>query len=253
MKKAFMAIVSIFMLSSLLFPNPYGPKWQLRVLLQKSPHKLQATDWSQEIIYFLLIDRFFNGDSTNDAGNNPQSHVQYDPQLQNHEALKTYQGGDLAGVIKKLDYLDSLGVSTIWLSPVFDNSDSDFMGWWPYHGYHPIDFFEVDEHFGSLDLLRELVAQAHARGLKVILDMIYNHVAPDHQWTKNEFYWQEQGYSLWFHPHSGVDESTSIQDWQDQQQLETRELGGLPDLAQENPHVYDFLLDVSKFWIVETN
>ncbi len=249
-------LITIFVFGifpSLLLPDAYGPKWQPRVSLQKSPHQLQAIDWSQEIVYFLLIDRFFNGDSTNDAGNNPQSHVQYDPQLENDEALKTYQGGDLAGVIQKLDYLDSLGVSTIWLSPVFDNSDSDFMGWWPYHGYHPIDFFQVDEHFGSLDLLRELVAQAHARGLKVILDMIYNHVAPDHKWVKDKTYWEEQGYSLWFHPHSGVDGSTSIQDWQDQQQLETRELAGLPDLAQENPHVYDFLLDVSRFWIVETN
>lgn len=230
----------------------YGPSWQPRVTLERSPHPQQSVDWSQEIIYFILIDRFYNGDPSNDSGTNPKSHVPYDPARGNVEALKTYQGGDLAGVIQKLGYLDSLGVTTLWLSPVFDNSDSDFIGWWPYHGYHPIDFFRVDEHFGTMELLRELVAKAQARGMKVILDMIYNHVAPDHRWLTEKTYWEEQGFRLWFHPRSGVDASTSIQDWQDQEQLETRELSGLPDLAQENPNVYDFLLDVSKYWILET-
>ncbi len=251
--KTISAISLFCLLLSTLLIGQNGPEWQPRITRSTSPHGIRSTDWSDEIIYFLMIDRFYNGDPSNDAGNNPDSHVKFDPQRKNYQALKTYQGGDLAGVIEKLDYLDSLGVTTIWLSPVFDNSENDFMGWWPYHGYHPINFFKVDEHFGSLELLRELVQQAHARGLKVILDMIYNHVAPDHPWVADKTYWEEQGYSLWFHPHSGTDASTSIQNWQDQEQLESRELNGLPDLAQENPHVYDFLLDVSRFWIVQTD
>ncbi len=100
--------------------------------------------------------------------------------------------------------------------------------------------------------LRRLVHQAHRRSMKVVLDMIFNHVAPDHPWVTRPELWQEAGYRFWFHPHSGSDASTSITDWQDQQQLETRELNGLPDLAQENPHVYDFLLDMAKYWIVES-
>jgi len=209
-------------------------------------------DWSQEIIYFILLDRFANGDTTNDDGGIPAGHIPFDPQQRNFEALKTYQGGDLAGVLHKLGYLDSLGVTTLWLSPVIDNADEDFGGWWPYHGYFPVDFYHVDEHFGTIELLRELVDQAHARDMKVILDMIYNHVAPSHPWVTDPRYWTEKGYQHWFHPHSGVDAATSIEDWQDQSQLENRELNGLPDLAQENPAVYDFLLDYSKYWIIKT-
>ncbi|MBN2354989.1 hypothetical protein JXO59_02690, partial [candidate division KSB1 bacterium] len=231
---------------------PSGPAWQPRVTRQKSPHPMKKIDWSRETIYFVLIDRFHNGDPGNDAGHNPASHVPYRPELGNIEALKTYQGGDLKGVIDKLDYLQDLGITTLWLSPVFDNSDSAFVGWYPYHGYHPIDFFEVDEHFGNMALLKKLVRKAHKHGIKVLLDMIFNHTAPDHPYVRDPALWETQGYKYWFHPHSGVDASTSIQDWGDQGQLETRELNGLPDLAQENPHVYNFLLDVSKFWIVET-
>jgi len=230
----------------------YGPRWQPRVGLLRLPEPRRAVDWSRETIYLVLIDRFHNGDTSNDAGANPASFLPFDPARGNHEALKYYQGGDLKGVIQKLDYLHDLGVSTIWLSPVFDNSDRDFAGWWPYHGYHPVDFFSVDEHFGDMATLKRLVELAHRRGMKVILDIIFNHVAPDHPWVTDPALWETAGYKHWFHPHSGADASTSIQDWQDQKQLEERELNGLPDLAQENPHVYDFLLDMAKFWIVES-
>ncbi|MBC7186566.1 MAG: hypothetical protein H5U38_05990, partial [Calditrichaeota bacterium] len=205
------------------------------------------------MIYFVLIDRFCDGDTSNNRGRVPASHRLWDGDSAHLGWLKTYQGGDLQGVINKLDYLQELGVTAIWLSPVYDNSDSSFMGWWPYHGYQPVDFFSVEEHFGTVDLLRELVSEAHRRGMKVILDIICNHVAPDHPWVANPDNWQRRGYRHWFHPHSGADASTSINNWQDQVQLETRELHGMPDFAQENPHVYDFLLDMSKYWIQQTD
>ncbi len=219
---------------------------------QQHAKSQQALNLNGEIIYFILIDRFCNGDSANDTGNNPASHIPWKAELQNDQALKTYQGGDLQGVINKLGYLDSLGITAIWLSPVFDNSDQDFVGWYPYHGYHPVDFYAVDEHFGTMDNLKELVHLAHQRSIKIILDMICNHVAPDHPWVVDPEKWDGKGYRNWFHPHSGVDASTSIEDWQNQQQLENRELNGLPDLDQDNPLVYDFLLDVARFWIKET-
>jgi alpha-amylase len=230
-----------------------GPVWHRRITLERSPHPQRSVNWSKESIYLVLIDRFYNGDPANDLGNNPASFCRFDSARGNWQALRCYQGGDLQGVIDKLDYLQELGISTIWLSPVFDNSDSSFMGWWPYHGYHPVDFFKVDEHFGDMATLKRLVTRAHARGIKILLDMIFNHVAPDHPWVRERALWEEAGYKHWFHPHSGSDGSTSITDWQDQLQLEQRELNGLPDLAQENPHVYDFLLDMAKFWIVETD
>jgi len=201
-------------------------------------------NWNHDILYFLLIDRFHNGDTTNDAGSNPASHELYTPDAKNETALKTYQGGDLQGIIDKLPYLKSLGITAIWLSPVYDNSDTDFNSWWPYHGYHPGNFYKVDEHFGDLALLKELVDTAHAMDLKIILDIVFNQAAPDHPWLQER--------PDWFHEHSGVDASTSIQNWQDQDELENKELAGLPDFAQENPEVYDFLYDVAAFWIKET-
>ena len=253
MKQRSLAAPLLVLLVSLAFAQTeYGPSWPPRVALRQSPHPRQNVNWSQEIVYFLLIDRFCNGDPSNDDGGTPASHILYLPEQDNRQALKTYQGGDLQGVIDRLDYLQDLGVTTIWLSPLFDNSNTDFNGWWPYHGYSPVDFFKVDEHFGDMALLQKLVNRAHARRMKIVLDMIYNHTAPDHPWVVDRALWQLAGYRHWFHPHSGVDGSTSIVNWQDQDQLENRELNGLPDLAQENPHVYDFLLDVSKYWIVQT-
>jgi len=101
-----------------------------------------------DIMYFLLIDRFVDGNPENNAGNNSTSYQAYDGT--NAEALKHYQGGDLLGVTQSLDSLKALGISLIWISPFIDNSNTDYVGWWPYHGYHPIDFYKVDEHFGTL-------------------------------------------------------------------------------------------------------
>jgi len=245
-------LTSLVLLALALAVHCAGPETAAKPSFQARDKNLYSRDLNNEIIYFIVIDRFCNGDPGNDYGNNPASHIPWKAELHNDAALKTYQGGDLQGIINKLGYLDSLGVTTIWLSPVFDNSDADFVGWYPYHGYHPVDFYAVDEHFGDMEVLKELINRAHTRGIKIILDMICNHVAPDHPWVVDPVNWNDQGYRNWFHPHSGVDASTSIQDWQNQEQLENRELNGLPDLDQDNPQVYDFLLDVARFWIAET-
>ena len=171
------------------------------------------------------------------------SHVPYDSD--NPNALKTFQGGDLKGVIKKLDYLSELGVSIIWLSPFFDNSDTDYVGWWPYHGYHPIDFYKVDEHFGTIEDMKELVSSAHNKNIKVIFDLPFNQTAADHPWLSDS---TRQG---WYHTDPNGN-PIEITDWFDQNQIEMGELHGLPDLAQENEEVYIYLLEMSKYWIDET-
>ena len=198
---------------------------------------------SADIMYFLLIDRFVDGDPDNNEGSNSNSYQPYDGS--NPEALKHYQGGDLLGVTQSLDSLQELGFSMIWISPFIDNSNTDYVGWWPYHGYHPIDFYKVDEHFGTLADLKALVEAAHARNMKIIFDMPFNQTAADHPWIndgskKNWFHADEQG------------EPYTITDWQDQKQIERGELHGLPDLAQERAEVSDYLLDVSRYWIEET-
>ena len=123
----------------------------------------QQGDWRDEVIYQLLVDRFGDGDLNNDQHVVPG-------------ALGLYQGGDWQGIIDHLDYLKSLGVTALWISPVVRNleTDANFDG---YHGYWQQDFAHVNPHFGDLAKLRELTTKAHAAGFKVILDIVTNHVA----------------------------------------------------------------------------
>lgn len=184
-------------------------------------------NWADDIIYFLLTDRFEDGDKSNNMDVDKND-------------LRRYQGGDIQGIINKMDYIKSLGVSTIWLTPVFDNQ-TDFVNSSGYHGYWPIDLYKVDEHQGDMKKFKEMVDIAHKKGLKVILDIPLNHVAWEHPFTK------DPKKHDWFH-HIG-----DIEDWNDPHQIENGSMYGLPDLAQENPEVYKYLLDMSKYWIKETN
>jgi glycosidase len=120
-------------------------------------------DWRDEVIYQIIVDRFADGDLNNDQGIVPY-------------ALGRYQGGDWQGIIDHLDYLQELGVTALWISPVVRNLETD-SGFDAYHGYWQQDFDHVNPHFGDLAKLRELVRNAHARGMKVLLDVVVNDVA----------------------------------------------------------------------------
>jgi glycosidase len=119
-------------------------------------------DWRDEVIYQILVDRFENGDPNNDYRVNPH-------------APAAYHGGDWQGIIDRLDYLEELGVTAIWISPVVKNVETD-AGVDGYHGYWAQDFTAPNPHFGDLAKLRELVDKAHERDIKVILDIVTNHV-----------------------------------------------------------------------------
>jgi len=119
-------------------------------------------DWRDEVIYQLLVDRFADGD----AGNNYRVDV---------NAPGKWHGGDWKGVEDHLEYLDGLGVTTLWISPVVKNVDTD-AGFDGYHGYWAQDLTQVNPHFGDLPALRRMVAAAHDRGMKVILDIVTNHL-----------------------------------------------------------------------------
>ncbi|NVJ51887.1 MAG: alpha-amylase [Gammaproteobacteria bacterium] len=126
-----------------------------------------------EVFYFLLPDRFENGDPSNDQGdpNTPISHGGFNPTSPGH-----YHGGDLSGLIKRLDYLQDMGVTAIWLTPILRNQalQGDSSG---YHGYWPIDFTEIDPHLGRNEDLKALINAAHQRNMKVFFDIITNHTA----------------------------------------------------------------------------
>ena len=121
-----------------------------------------VTDWREEVIYQLLVDRFADGD----AGNNFRVDL---------SSPGKWHGGDWKGVEDKLDYLEGLGVTTLWISPVIKNVDTD-AGYDGYHGYWAQDLTQLNPHFGDLPALRSMVDAAHARGMKIILDIVTNHL-----------------------------------------------------------------------------
>ncbi|MFD5506454.1 alpha-amylase family glycosyl hydrolase [Streptomyces sp. NPDC127051] len=134
-------------------------------------------DLSREQLYFVLPDRFANGDRANDTGGLPGERADngLDPTSKYY-----YHGGDLPGVIDRLDYIQRLGTTAIWLAPVFKNKPVQGAEPWAsagYHGYWVTDFTQVDPHFGTEAQLKELIAKAHSRGIKVFLDIITNHTA----------------------------------------------------------------------------
>ena len=127
------------------------------------PHQSNAgLDWRDQVIYQIVVDRFENGDRNNDFGVQPS-------------VPGRHHGGDWQGVIDRLDYLEELGVTAIWISPVVKNTEED-AGFSSYHGYWAQDFLRPNAHFGDLVKLRELVDAAHDRGILVILDVVTNHV-----------------------------------------------------------------------------
>lgn len=140
----------------------------LRRSREPSPQGVSAND----VIYLIMPDRFADGDPSNDQP--PNSTGVYD-----RNQPKAYHGGDLRGIRQHLPYLHDLGVTTLWLTPVWKNTDSD------YHGYHVVDFYAIDEHMGNLQEYRALVADAHKLGMKVLIDYVVNHTGPHHPWASD--------------------------------------------------------------------
>lgn len=174
------------------------------------------------LVYFVMVDRFSNGDPSNDG----------EVDLKDPHA---FHGGDLQGVINKLDYLKALGVDTVWLSPVFKMRTKKFFTYGAYHGYWTYDFTQVEPRFGDEQLLRKLSDELHARDMKLLLDVVLNHVGPDAPLVQLKPHW--------FH------KAGALEKWDDPEELVNKDVHGLPDLAQENEEVYRFLVDTSLSWI----
>lgn len=162
------------------------------ILLLSSNTSLQATEFKRkaeqlapykersfqdEVFYFVLPDRFENGDKSNDLGakaNDKKRALSRGGLDVTHKGM--YHGGDLAGLTQQLPYLDNMGITAIWLTPILRNKamQSDTSG---YHGYWILDFTEIDPHLGSNAELKHFIDQAHQRNIKVFFDIITNHTA----------------------------------------------------------------------------
>lgn len=189
---------------------------------------LTPTDWQEKSIYFIMTDRFANGDITNDnyGGFNADKN---DP--------RKYHGGDFQGIINQLDYIKNMGFTAIWITPVTMQKSAN-----AYHGYWTYDFYSVDGHLGTMDKLKELVQKAHAKNISVMLDVVANHTGD----------FQPGGYAKapfdqydWYH-HNG-----DTQDWNDQWWVENGDIAGLDDLNHENPATADELKNWIS-WLVRT-
>jgi 4-alpha-glucanotransferase len=206
-----------------------------------------------DVLYLIMIDRFFDGDPSNNDP--PQSRGLYDPKNKFY-----YHGGDLQGVIDRLPYLKDLGVTALWLTPWYDNYDRlnqiELKEGKPstgFHGYNPQDFYAVEEHFGSLAKLKELVAAAHRAGIKIIQDEVVNHTGPYHPWV------DDPPTPTWFNGTKAKHLKNVFQTWVlhdprpvEQLKRETMEgwfLDFLPDLNQHDPEVSRYLIQNTLWWI----
>lgn len=216
-------------------------------LLRREPTQGRFQGITQDdVIYLIMPDRFADGDSSN---NQPTGAA---PGTYDRSAPKAYHGGDLRGVQQHLPYLKDLGVTTIWLNPIADNSDATS----DYHGYHAVDLYKVEDHFGTVQDFQSLVNAAHQQGMKVLLDMVPNHVGPKHPWATSP---PAPG---WLHGttehHINTDyDFPPVADPHAVPRSYRSALDGwfanaLPDLAQENPLVAQYLLQ-NAFWWIESS
>lgn len=140
------------------------------------PEVKDAFSWNNALVYFVMTDRFHNGNTSND-----NSYGRPKKDSSSHSAA-TFHGGDIAGMTERLDYIKSLGMNAIWISAPYEQShgwtgggDNGGFAHYAYHGYYVLDFTSIDANMGTVDEFRTFVTEAHKRGIRVILDVVMNH------------------------------------------------------------------------------
>ena len=214
-----------------------------------------------DVLYMLMPDRFAQG-----AGHNPQV-AGMRTYKEDRTAPSLRHGGDLNGIREHLDYFNELGVTALWLTPVLENdSPDDERGYSTYHGYATTDYYRVDPRFGTNDDYRRLCDEAHAKGLKVVMDMIFNHSGFEHPWTQDMPTKDWLNLPEWLKESQGTSNPTGTSFQQTSYKLtpvkdpyaskidlsETVDgwfVPTMPDLNQRNPHVMTYLIQNSKWWI----
>lgn len=208
---------------------------------------------AEDLVYEIMPDRFADGDRSNDDPAKSRG-------LFDRAKKRYYHGGDLKGIIDRLPYLKDLGVTALWLTPVYDNNDRlnekerpEGEAVTDYHGYGAVDLYAVDEHLGDLATLRELVDAAHRAGIKVIQDQVANHTGPYHPWVA------DPPTPTWFHgrAESHLDETWqtwTIADPHATAELRRSTLDGwfvniLPDLNQDDPEAARYLIQNALWWV----
>jgi glycosidase len=192
-----------------------------------------------DVLYLITPDRFANGDTTNDY---------MDSARVNRKSPNARHGGDLKGISQRLDYLKDMGITTVWLNPVQEN----YMRGGSYHGYAITDFYRIDPRFGSNEDFYQLTKATHQKGMKMVMDMVFNHCGSSHWWLKDlpskdwindsaKFVQTNHATVSVMDIHASATEKKTFQDgWF------TR---GMPDLNQRNKQLATYLIQNSIWWI----
>ena len=216
---------------------------------------------NSDVLYMLMPDRFAQG-----QGHQPQVKGMR-PYKEDRSQPSLRHGGDLNGIREHLDYFNELGVTALWLTPVLENDspDSD-NGYSTYHGYATTDYYRVDPRFGTNDDYRRLCDEAHQKGLKVVMDMIFNHSGFEHPWTHDMPSKDWLNLPQWLVESKGTSDARGTSFLQTSYKLtpvkdpyasqvdlkETTEgwfVPTMPDLNQRNPHLMRYLIQNSIWWI----
>lgn len=198
---------------------------------------------SEDVIYLLMPDRFANGNPDNDT-----IEGMLEPARRNDPSGR--HGGDLLGVQEQLDYIKELGMTAVWLTPVFENDQTpEYKG---YHGYAATDMYKVDRRFGSNEEFVAFVQACHDKGLKVIMDMIHNHIGDQHWWMK------DLPFKNWVHDQSvygntsyrgSVASDPYASKYDEDKLIKGWFVNEMPDLDQRNPVLADYLIQNTLWWI----
>lgn len=200
-------------------------------------------DWDEAVIYFAVTDRFFDGDASN---NDAYGVGDYDTSAK--KGGSSYHGGDFAGLTEKLDYLEDLGVNTIWITPIVENITDDQhdaktdTATYGYHGYWASDFTELNKHLGTKEEFAALLDAAHSRGMKLMVDVVLNHAGYGTENYFNNILKDKDGNAI-----KMLRDSSNTVSGDDK----LAPLSDLPDFVTEDPEVRNQLIEWQTEWMDE--
>lgn len=237
-------------------PGTLSLKFSLDNRTQTVPYELKSRDRAPEdypgfdtsdVLYLIMPDRFAKGSDAAEKGTETlRNKAKIDRSRPNSR-----HGGDIEGMRQHLDYIDSLGVTAVWVNPVLEN---DVPGG-SYHGYATTDYYKIDPRFGGNEQWNAFVAEAHDKNIKVVMDMIFNHSGVSHPWMEDmpakdwvnfpdEYVQTNHRLSTVFDPYaSDYDRIRTVDGWF---------VPGMPDLNQRNPHLMKYLIQNSIWWIEDS-
>lgn len=226
--------------------NNSGPYFRLPYFHETD--RFKAPEWVKKTIWYQIFpERFKNGNPKND----PENTLEWDSKAE--LTTTDFYGGDLEGIIQKLDYLEDLGINGIYMTPIFQAPSN--------HKYDTTDYYQIDSAFGDKELFKQFVDEVHRRGMRIMLDAVFNHIgAHSSQWNDVAEYQEDSKYRDWFHIREfPVPKATEIQEkgWEynaHAEDLPYETYAYVPMMPKINTHheeVQEYLLDIATYWIKE--